>query len=79
MAANVEFESALAMINYLPKTEKEILENLPILKTKFDEIRISKAPEASLKWIMGQLRKLAIGNIPLKDLYHLVKKELKND
>ncbi len=76
---NVEFESALAMINYLPKTEKEILENLPILKNKFNEIRISKAPEASLKWIMGQLRKLAIGNIPLKDLYLLVKKELKND
>jgi len=74
---NVEFESALAMINYQSKTEKEILENLPVLKDKFDEIKVSKDPRASIRWIMGQLRKLAIGNIPLKDLYQLVKKELK--
>ncbi len=76
---NVEFESALAMINYQLKTEEEILENLPILKSKFNEIKISKDPGASLRWIMGQLRKPAIGNIPLKDLYQMVKKELKND
>lgn len=76
---NVDFESTLAMINYQPKTEQEILENLPILKDKFNEIRISKKPGASLRWIMGQLRKPAIGNIPLKDLYQLVKRSLKDD
>ncbi|MCP4705193.1 MAG: Glu-tRNA(Gln) amidotransferase subunit GatE [candidate division Zixibacteria bacterium] len=76
---NVEFESALAMINYVPKTKQEILENLPVLQKKFNEIRISKEPEASVTWIMGQLRKLAIGNIPLKELHQLVKGANKND
>lgn len=76
---NVDFESALAMINYQPKTKKEILENLPVLINKFNEIKISKDPEASVQWIMGQLRKHAIGNIPLKDLYQLVKRSLKDD
>lgn len=76
---NVDFESALAMINYRPKTESEILENLPILIDKFNEIKVSRNTKASVHWIMGQLRKFAIGNIPLKDLYHSVKKELKND
>jgi glutamyl-tRNA(Gln) amidotransferase subunit E len=76
---NVEFESALAMINYMPKNKNEILEDLPILKDKFNEIKTSNNPEASLRWIMGQLRNRAIGNIPLKELYQLVKKELQND
>ncbi|MCP4633525.1 MAG: Glu-tRNA(Gln) amidotransferase subunit GatE [candidate division Zixibacteria bacterium] len=76
---NVEFESALAMVNYVPKTKNEILEDLPVLQKKFNEIKISKEPEASATWIMGQLRKLAIGNIPLKELYQLVKGANKND
>jgi len=76
---NVEFESALALIKFSEKSEKEILENLPILKSKFAEIKTSNHPEAALHWIMGQLVKLAIGNMPLKELHDKVAGELGND
>ncbi len=76
---NIEFESALAVIGYQSKSANEILDMLPILRNKFEEIKSSKNPQASRHWIMGQLRNSAIGNLALADLFERVDKGLGND
>jgi glutamyl-tRNA(Gln) amidotransferase subunit E len=65
---NMDFESVLTTIGYRPVTEEEILENIPILKEKFLEISKHKDPAAMVLWVMGTLRPLALGNMPLKEL-----------
>ncbi len=76
---NIDFESVLLTINYRRRNEAEILENLPVLRRKFKQINKSKDPSAAERWIMGQLAKLAVGNIPLKKLEERVAKELANE
>ncbi len=76
---NMEFESILTTIDYKPYSREEILSYLPVLKEKFKQINTSSRPEAALDWIMGSLRKLAVGNIPLDELKALVEKELAHD
>jgi glutamyl-tRNA(Gln) amidotransferase subunit E len=71
---NMEFESVLTVIGYQKRTRGEILELLPPLRKKFDEIGKSSDPEARLRWVMGNLRKAALGNIPLRELRSLVEK-----
>lgn len=65
---NMDFQSVLTTIGYKPAAEEEIVEHIPILKDKFLEISRYKDPDAMILWIMGELRKLAIGNMPLKEL-----------
>lgn len=76
---NMEFESILTTIDYKPHSREEILSYLPVLKEKFKQINTSPRPEAALDWIMGRLRKLAVGNIPLDELKALIEKELAHD
>ncbi len=65
---NMDFESVLITIKYIPATKEEILSNVSVLKEKFREIRYSKDPAAEVAWIMGHLRELALGNIRMKTL-----------
>jgi glutamyl-tRNA(Gln) amidotransferase subunit E len=58
---------------YSPDT---ILKNLKGLRNIFKSICKSNNPDAELKWIMGNLRPLALGNIPLNKLREMVGKEL---
>jgi len=41
---------------------------LPFLKEKFQKIRTSKDELAQLRWIVGNLRKLALGNMPMREV-----------
>ncbi len=63
----LDFESGLSMLNFKPFTEDELLSKLPFLKNKFKEIKLSKGDVAH-KWLMGQLRMQAEGNIELTAL-----------
>jgi glutamyl-tRNA(Gln) amidotransferase subunit E len=47
---------------------------IPALHEKFGHIRTSKAPGAEHRWMMKELRKVAIGYIPLKDLASTIRK-----
>jgi len=76
---NIDFESVLSLINFKRRNEDEILESLPDLRDKFEQINTSKDPHARRRWIMGQLAKLAVGNIPLKKLEDRVVWELENE
>jgi hypothetical protein len=41
---------------------------IPILHDRFDKIKTSPDPTARVRWIMGSLRKKALGNISLAEL-----------
>jgi glutamyl-tRNA(Gln) amidotransferase subunit E len=76
---NMVFESVLTTIGFSPATEDEILSYLPALKTKFRDLCTSSDPNACTDWIMGQLRKHALGNMPLRELRTLVEREVNHE
>jgi glutamyl-tRNA(Gln) amidotransferase subunit E len=64
----LDFESVLTSIRFKKLTKEDILSKLPFLKSKFAEIQINHRPDVERDWIMGQLRRSAIGNIDLTEL-----------
>ena len=69
---NMDLESVLTTANYRKHTKEQILADLPELKAKYREIRTSSDPEAETRWLMGQLRPLAVGNVDFRELNDLV-------
>ncbi|MCE1189365.1 MAG: Glu-tRNA(Gln) amidotransferase subunit GatE [Ignavibacteria bacterium] len=65
---NMDFQSVLMSINYKHCTYAEIVSRIEFLKQRFLGINTSTDPEARANWIMGQIRKLAEGNIDLREL-----------
>ncbi len=76
---NMVFESVLTTIGFSSATENEILSHLPALKTKFRDVCTSSDPNACTDWIMGRLRKHALGNMPLRKLRTLVEREVNHE
>ncbi len=69
----MDFESILNSINFKTRTKKEITDQIPFLKEKFKTEGKKQTPEIELKWIMGQLNKMAKGNINLSELSKIIK------
>ncbi|MDP2806688.1 MAG: Glu-tRNA(Gln) amidotransferase subunit GatE, partial [bacterium] len=63
----LDFESILTILEFKAATKEQIEAKIPFLKDKYKSIRTSKDPLAEKHWIMGQLRKAALGNLPLTD------------
>jgi len=70
--AKMDFDSMLTAIDFLPTSKEEILSKIPDLKKKFKEINASRNKNAETHWIMGVLRKSALGNISLAELRKFV-------
>ncbi len=68
----MDFNSILTSINFKKIPEDEITSKIPFLKKKFSEIRKSDKKENEINWIMGQLHKIACGNISLNKLYTII-------
>jgi glutamyl-tRNA(Gln) amidotransferase subunit E len=64
----MRFESVLTTIGFKPATIEEITEPASYLYAKFNQERKSQDREASINWLMGQLRKQATGNVPMEHL-----------
>ena len=64
----MDLDSVIATIQFKKISKEEITANIPFMKEKFRQIRISSKPEVEGHWIMGGLRKMAIGNINLTEL-----------
>ncbi|MEI6436643.1 MAG: Glu-tRNA(Gln) amidotransferase subunit GatE [Bacteroidota bacterium] len=64
----MDFESILTTINFKKIDRNDILAKAPFLVKKYKEIRTSRDDSAGLRWVMGNLSKLATGNIPLSEL-----------
>jgi glutamyl-tRNA(Gln) amidotransferase subunit E len=74
---NMDFQSVLTTINFKKLSREEILAPLPFLKEKFQKIKTSKDPNAEMRWIVGYVRKLALGNMPMREVQEQV--ERRND
>ncbi len=72
---NMDFQSLLTTINFKKLSRKEVLAPLPLLKKKFSKIATSRDPGAARRWITGQLRKAALGNMPMRELARLAAAE----
>jgi glutamyl-tRNA(Gln) amidotransferase subunit E len=68
----MDFDSMLTAIDFLPVPKEKILSKIPGLKKKFKEINASRNIDAETDWIMGELRKSALGNISLAELRKFV-------
>jgi len=74
----MEFESVLNLLEFEIYPKEKILKNVINLKSMFPKIDKSKNPKATKKWIMGNLRPIALGNIPLRELNKFVRESLSN-
>jgi len=70
----MDFKSVLTTINFKKTSKEKITSQIPFLKEKFADIKFSDKNNVETKWIMGQLRKITLGNMPLNELKILVEK-----
>jgi glutamyl-tRNA(Gln) amidotransferase subunit E len=64
----MDFDSVLEAVGYKSFSPDEITGKIPFLVKKFRETRISDNDKAGVNWIMGNLRKTALGNVSLSEL-----------
>jgi len=64
----MDFESILVTLGYKKFNREEILGKIPYLVDKYNQTRQSKCEGAGKRWVMGNLHKLALGNLPLSEL-----------
>jgi len=69
----MDYESVLTSIGFKRAKKEDILSKAEFLNEKFKQIGRSGKPEARLNWVMGELRKVALGNINLTELAQLLK------
>ena len=64
----MQFDSVLNSISFKKVSEKDIYDQIPFLKEKFSQIAIYPNQKNQVNWVMGQLRKKALGNMALSAL-----------
>ncbi|MEE9443166.1 MAG: Glu-tRNA(Gln) amidotransferase subunit GatE [candidate division Zixibacteria bacterium] len=69
------FDSILNVIGYKMCERDSIVSLIPNLIKKFDSIKRNNSTRAKHDWVMGHLRKMAIGNVALKEIAIAVEKE----
>lgn len=74
----MDFDSILSGIKFKPLEPRELLEKIPFLIRKFDQIGRKQEQKHKRNWIMGQLRNQALGNMDLKQLAEHVAQEITN-
>jgi glutamyl-tRNA(Gln) amidotransferase subunit E len=65
---NMDFQSVLTTVNFKKLEREEILAPLPFLKEKYQKIKTSRDPDAAVRWIVGNVRKLALGNLAMSEV-----------
>ncbi|PLX13525.1 MAG: Glu-tRNA(Gln) amidotransferase GatDE subunit E [Marinilabiliales bacterium] len=71
----MEFESVLTSLKFKKRNKEELTAPIGFLKEKFKETGKKKTKENEINWVMGELRKQAVGNLDLKDL----RKQIENN
>jgi glutamyl-tRNA(Gln) amidotransferase subunit E len=69
----MDFDSILVTINFKEVSREEIVGKIPFLVKKYNEIRTSPDDTAGVRWVMGNLSRLAVGNISLRELSKEIK------
>jgi len=73
----MQFDSVLNSLKYKRQKKETIFEQIPFLHQKFQQIGRLKNAINEQNWIMGQLRGMAIGNMPLSELKNEINQQLK--
>jgi len=63
-----DLDSVLAEVNFKEHSHSEIEKMIPRLVEKYQEVKTSKHDNVRANWVMGELRKTALGNISLSEL-----------
>jgi len=74
----MDFESVLAALKFKRIPEKEILDKVPYLIQIAGKSSVSNDAAARVRWIMGKLHKISLGNIPMKRLKEFVEGTITN-
>ncbi len=69
----MDFESVLESIHFRKAERDDLLSLIPFLRNKFRETARSATAANEMNWIMGELRKKAVGNMMLKELASEIK------
>jgi len=64
----MQLTSVLEDVKFKKRTKEELTAPIGFLLEKFKEIGNNKPKDAKVNWVMGELRKQALGNIDLKEL-----------
>ena len=64
----MDFDSILREMNFKKVKEREILSQLPVLSRRFAKECYTPTELKKKNWVMGQIRKRALGNVNLTDL-----------
>lgn len=64
----MDFDSILVTLNFKSVAADDILAKIPFLVKKYNDTRTSDDDQAGVRWIMGNLNRLATGNMPLSEL-----------
>ena len=70
----MDFESVLVSIKFIKLSKQQIFDRIPFLKRKFMDINTSSNNNAEVNWIMGEVNRTALGNIPMAELREFVEK-----
>ncbi|MBN2682588.1 MAG: Glu-tRNA(Gln) amidotransferase subunit GatE [Bacteroidales bacterium] len=70
----MDFDSVLTIIHFKKRSKDQLLAPIGFLVEKFKETGRKHTKENQTNWVMGQLRKQAVGNISLKELRKEVEK-----
>ena len=68
----VSFENALTMIGYKTISKENLAAMILPLVEEFGRIRRSHSSENAIRWVIGKMRKPALGNLPLSELLPMV-------
>jgi glutamyl-tRNA(Gln) amidotransferase subunit E len=68
----MDMDSILTILKFRKIPEEHILEKIPYLCRIAEESGVSADPGARSRWMMGELRPTALGNISLADLFQSV-------
>ncbi len=72
-----DFDQLLDKCRYRKRKAEEILARIPSVLAHFSPYkRINKRKEAVIDWAMGELRSIAVGNIPLSELRRNVREKV---
>ena len=69
----MDFESVLITLKFKHRKKEDLLAPIEFLHEKFKEIRTSKN-DVTYDWLMGQVHRQAIGNMPLSEIGSEIKK-----
>lgn len=73
----MDFDSILEIIKFKKINKDEIISRISFCRNKFAEAKRKDTPKNEANWIMGQLLKMAIGNISLKELNTIIWDQIK--